>query len=548
MSSVGNAIILSRQVLEPLEDEKCGEFNTALSVLGHDMEQFQVCAPLIGRFSSGKTATVNSLLEFNTPLLQENIDPTTAYPMEIMYGQDSAMICWKDDLREEQMDIPTFLDGCANGRFDAEKVSYGQLTLKTDFLAQIPSLKLVDMPGFESGIEAHNRAIDSYLEKSIVYLLVFSAEDASLTTSMREILRELHREDIPVRIIITKKDQVTETVLEETLVYLREQLKKDFPRIDTNFAVISNRDGEIEAVKEMLERIQANSDHLREKRFAKRLSHETQIISSYLRERLGGCELTQSELLEKQDTLRRQSANLQKESEAEMTAFEQWIPECAAGIRGDLGQALEAQAGTMARMMADGCSQTRIAEKINMVAREAVSASYQKRYIPKLQKYLEKMGETLQVDASCLVAAAGRGQCGEELGTGIHLAAIVGGLLLGGPIGALLAHIFASVYNKAQERKRNEYIQNCKQELRTGVFPQVVNETASRVEMQLREQSMNLRKQLTEEYERQQQALQGALEENLRECEIETQARERKKELLTYALNKMEEIRNGLQA
>lgn len=94
-------------------------------------------------------------------------------------------------------------------RLDAGCVKSICLTLNSGGLRPYPDIQLVDMPGFESGIEVHNRSIDGYVEKSMAYLITFAADgDMILKETMGDILKELCRYDMPVIIVITKRDKV----------------------------------------------------------------------------------------------------------------------------------------------------------------------------------------------------------------------------------------------------------------------------------------------------------------------------------------------------
>lgn len=46
----------------------------------------------------------------------------------------------------------------------AEKLKSVRLYLDNDFMKTIPDVMLVDMPGFESGLEWHNKVIDQYFQ------------------------------------------------------------------------------------------------------------------------------------------------------------------------------------------------------------------------------------------------------------------------------------------------------------------------------------------------------------------------------------------------
>ena len=49
----------------------------------------KVCTPVIGKFSSGKSALVNTLLGYSKKLLKEDITPETAVPAELVYTADT---------------------------------------------------------------------------------------------------------------------------------------------------------------------------------------------------------------------------------------------------------------------------------------------------------------------------------------------------------------------------------------------------------------------------------------------------------------------------
>ena len=74
-------------------------------------------------------------------------------------------------------------------------------------LAGLSHLRLVDMPGWDSGIQAHSVAIDNYASRSLAYGVVVSADEGNLRDSIRKALKELAVRDIPVFAIVSKADK-----------------------------------------------------------------------------------------------------------------------------------------------------------------------------------------------------------------------------------------------------------------------------------------------------------------------------------------------------
>lgn len=174
----------------------------SIEQLKHKVLTAKVCTPIIGKFSSGKSALVNTLLGYSRKILREDITPETAIPAEIVYTdtEDSVTIV-KNDGTNDSISVQEY----RNYEADATTVKCARIKLRNSFLEEIPDVMLVDMPGFESGIEIHNKAIDDYLPQSLAYIITFPADDMIVRSSVGNILKELCLNDMPLCIVITKE-------------------------------------------------------------------------------------------------------------------------------------------------------------------------------------------------------------------------------------------------------------------------------------------------------------------------------------------------------
>lgn len=57
----------------------------SIECLKQEAAYAKVCTPIIGKFSSGKSALVNTVLGYSRKILKEDITPETAIPTEIVY-------------------------------------------------------------------------------------------------------------------------------------------------------------------------------------------------------------------------------------------------------------------------------------------------------------------------------------------------------------------------------------------------------------------------------------------------------------------------------
>ncbi|MFC4808817.1 dynamin family protein [Paenibacillus sp. GCM10023250] len=168
-----------------------------------DITEFSLKVLVIGGFSAGKSALLNTLL--NRDLLVEDQGPETAIASELIYDE------------REYVELVGGLNG--NVRCSVDEIShldsnsYQHLTyhIQHDFLKKYKSYTLVDMPGLNSGLEQHNKAIMQYIGQGNAYILVVDCEDGEIKSSSIDFLREIKQYDNNLSIVVTKSDKKPES-------------------------------------------------------------------------------------------------------------------------------------------------------------------------------------------------------------------------------------------------------------------------------------------------------------------------------------------------
>jgi len=233
--------------------------NENLNRLEEEMSVAKVCTPVIGKFSSGKSSLINTLLGYKKSLLKEDITPETAVPAQLCYAPENRITVYKND--GSFYELPTF--EYRKFEADANSVKCTKLELNNEFLKKIPDVMLVDMPGFESGFEIHNKAIDNYLPQSLAYIITFPADDMILRTSIVNILKELSLNNMPICVVITKYDKRNDE-FEESLKYLQDSIKRYVKNSEVSFYKAEKRPSGADEVVEFLQKIQEQSKQLLE--------------------------------------------------------------------------------------------------------------------------------------------------------------------------------------------------------------------------------------------------------------------------------------------
>lgn len=502
-----------------------------------EMREARVCTPVIGKFSSGKSALINSLLGYKEKMLREDITPETAIPAEVVYSDlEEQVIILKMDGSEERFPVACYRDYKA----DAATVKCARIQLTNSFLQSISDVMLVDMPGFESGLEIHNKAIDEYLPRSMAYLVTFPADDMIVRKSVGDILKELCVYDMPLCVVITKKDKENDE-FSQTFEKLKENLRRYVGDREIRYCITSSRDGNVEELKWYLERIQEESQEILAKKYSRMLQPILNQTETYLKSMLHDSQLSESELAEKEEEYQKQFSTLDVRFSEERSVFEKEIAECICEIKSDLRRTLEREEATLTIMVMNRQS---INGHLNTVVRNAVAVSVKNRLIPRIEKYMRRMEKAVNMDCVGDVQIA----CSFDIGNlnrGIAggVVAAVGSLILGLPLLTLGSVIITIIRNS---KNREEAKQKIRMKLEDEVFPQILQDVGEKIEMEVMKQSALVNTSIQREVKEQQSALEKALTDIQRQMQEEKETKEYLVQNIRASLERIDEIRDGL--
>ena len=184
------------------------------------LENMPLIVPIVGDFSSGKSTLLNKFI--GKDILEVNVKPETAVPAELYYSEEEYDIGIDKDNNQVELD-----------NVKSENIKdylYIKRYIKSDNLKKIEPIILVDMPGFDSPLENHNRAIMSYLDKGIYYLALVPVDAGTITKSMLTQIKNIVNFKKDFSLFITKTDLRSETNIKE----VSEEIKNRLDDIDIN--------------------------------------------------------------------------------------------------------------------------------------------------------------------------------------------------------------------------------------------------------------------------------------------------------------------------
>jgi GTPase SAR1 family protein len=526
--------------LEELEkiNSAYGISNDGIERLRGEINSAKVCIPVIGKFSSGKSSMINALLGYSRDILKTAITPKTAIPTEILYtsGNDEISV-EKIDGAYKIMTVEEFI----SYEPDASTDKRATLKLNNRALSQNPDVMLVDMPGFESGYEVHNRAIDDYLPRSMAYIITVPADDLIIRSSVGNILKELCLHDMPLCLVVAKYDKRTPE-FEDLFEKLKTSLKRFVGDREITYCLTASHDGDIEQLADFLADIQEKSQEIMADKYRKIVLPLIENTEQYLVTTLNGSRLSESDLAEKEDELKNKLSKLETSFHKESEDFDVEVAQCIEGIKSDVQSALNSEESSLVTMALNNQD---IKERINCVVRKAVTESVQKRLIPLVEKYLKKVQKTLNADSIGDVNVQFYFDTnGLNKNITGSIVAVVAGILLSLPIAGLIVGLIMKLAN---DKKREEAKENIRAKLRGEVYPQILREVGINLEKEVNKQVGLINTSIENELKNQKDILNKAMEDVRGQMDNEKAQKENLAIDINNDLERIKEVKDGLR-
>lgn len=222
-----------KKMQELLNDQ---EFTFDQTLLPKVMET-ELVVPVIGAFSAGKSSLLNALID--NEVLPVGIAPETELATELRYSSEPYLLAIRPDGSQERFEVEAL--SSINRR--SNEFTHLRLYLNSEALRDIAPLVLVDMPGFGSSLENHNKAISYYLPRAVHFVVLTSIEDGNITLSMLRKLDELKTYNTDFTFLLSKCNLRAADQVDEVLAYINDQLSVYFGQHHTAVAV-GNRGGD----------------------------------------------------------------------------------------------------------------------------------------------------------------------------------------------------------------------------------------------------------------------------------------------------------------
>lgn len=187
--------------------------------LKQTIKDYELLVPVVGEFSAGKSTFLNSFV--GRKVLSVSINPETAVATELRYSPE--------EYAEVIIDKGESFDCKRISIEDAAKVEKEwrcvRLYLNSENLKKIEPLVMVDMPGFDSPRDDHNRAITSYLNRGVHYVVLTSVESGTVTASMKRQIQDIQNMGRTCSFFVSKANLRSESDVKDICQEVQDQVE-----------------------------------------------------------------------------------------------------------------------------------------------------------------------------------------------------------------------------------------------------------------------------------------------------------------------------------
>jgi len=219
LQSLNQSLDAAATLMAPKMDSICKVFSETAIACEQKIAQTRLLVPVTGAFSAGKSSLLNALLK--GCFLPVAITPETALATELHYGLQERI-----EAITHTGEVRTFALSCfAEIAQQACEFEYLRVFLAVPQLKDIEPLVLVDMPGFDSPLDAHNKAILNFIDRGAHYVVLVSVEEGGLTTQTLRRMQDILDNGRSFSICISKSDLRTPAQVQEVADHISDQLE-----------------------------------------------------------------------------------------------------------------------------------------------------------------------------------------------------------------------------------------------------------------------------------------------------------------------------------
>lgn len=338
--------------------------------------------PFVGDFNAGKSSLLNAML--GVDLLPTNILPETAVSYELYYDTQEKLEVWEDD----RLVQTTGLSQIKN--LNLTPKNFVKAYINNDFVkSQFDrNIVIVDMPGIDSGIEAHNNAILHYIQDGNYFVLLTDAEGGTLRQTAINFIDEVKKYGADVAVVISKVDKKSVEDIPGIKATV-EKIARLYVGSDAKVATSSAVNKDFAGVMDILNSI--DSEQIIKTKYEPLVKG---LINGYISE----LQMQMQLLLQDKSHFEDKIEKLKEEKENAINGLRhksesaQSVEGSADDILNDIAAALRAKAGYLATLLYNGQDMNVFKQELLTIIRPVIVTSFKRE----ITEYQDVIGQAVQ--------------------------------------------------------------------------------------------------------------------------------------------------------
>ena len=363
---------------------KKAELDKSKDTLIKLVKEQELLVPVVGGFSAGKSTAINAFL--GEDILSVAITPETALATELRYTDGQA---YAQGIKENGQIEELSLDEFAKLKERAEDFAYAKVFLNNEKLKSIEPLILVDMPGFDAPVEAHNKAIMEYLARGAYFVILESASSGTLAMSIKRHIENLQTLGRSFSFALTKCDLKPKSELDEIKTSIADELKDSFD-YDKSVFLLDLKGGLDKVIKD------TNSEQIFENLYKDELKFDFKDTKSSLQTKISALKANKNEALEAVKELERAVEKINSTQENLNTDTNECAQNAAIATINVVAESLRLKASEIANAALNG------EEAMNSVVSEIVQNVLLKEFSARAKTQRERLINTFKGQISDL--------------------------------------------------------------------------------------------------------------------------------------------------
>jgi GTP-binding protein EngB required for normal cell division len=221
LSQTQNEVALLRVLEQTIGEHGLVEFRPALSTILDRMETKTFEIAVFGRVSSGKSSLLNHILQ--SEILPVGVNPITAVPTRIRYGESPRLIVGFADRSPEQFGIDQLAE------FATEQHNPSNSKHVVRLIVEVPSSRIsngivfVDTPGLGSLASSGTQETLAYMPRCDLGVVLIDA-GSTLTEEDLSTLAALYEAATPASVLLSKSDLLASGDIHKSANYISSQI------------------------------------------------------------------------------------------------------------------------------------------------------------------------------------------------------------------------------------------------------------------------------------------------------------------------------------